>query len=379
MTASGSNLAVAMGGGGARAAYQVGVLRALARQYPELEIPFLTGISAGAINAAHMANGTASFAEKVEQLVELWSGLECKDVFEVSGPALFWRAARVLGRLVIGARQSSTPVQGVVNTAPLRKFLVRAMGSECGGLPGVAQNLASGKLRAVALTATRYNTGQTVTFFSGADIEAWERPHRRSRRTELNVDHIMASAALPLFFPAVEVDGDFYGDGGIRMVAPLGPAVHMGADRILAVSTRYGRSGLEADTPNFQGVPSPAQVLGVLYSAIFLDVLDQDAIQLQRTSDLLRQLPEERRAGLRDVRVLIVRPSRDLGTLADEFEPQLPKAFRFLTRRLGTRRARSQDLISTVMFQPDYVRKLIELGEEDGERRAEELAEFLAD
>lgn len=368
-----------MGGGGARAAYQVGVLRALARQYPELEIPFLTGISAGAINAAHMANGTASFAEKVEQLVELWSGLECKDVFEVSGPALFWRAARVLGRLVIGARQSSTPVQGVVNTAPLRKFLVRAMGSECGGLPGVAQNLASGKLRAVALTATRYNTGQTVTFFSGADIEAWERPHRRSRRTELNVDHIMASAALPLFFPAVEVDGDFYGDGGIRMVAPLGPAVHMGADRILAVSTRYGRSGLEADTPNFQGVPSPAQVLGVLYSAIFLDVLDQDAIQLQRTSDLLRQLPEERRAGLRDVRVLIVRPSRDLGTLADEFEPQLPKAFRFLTRRLGTRRARSQDLISTVMFQPDYVRKLIELGEEDGERRAEELAEFLAD
>jgi len=374
-----SKLAVVMGGGGARAAYQVGVLRSLARLHPDLEVPYLTGISAGAINAGHMANSTAALPEKVEALVALWSSLECKDVFEVSGPALLWHAARVSARFVMGARQTATPVQGLVNTAPLRRFLMKAMGTATGQLPGVARNLSSGKLRAVALTATRYNTGQTVTFFSGADIEAWERPQRRSQRTHLTVDHIMASAALPLFFPAVQIGADWFGDGGIRMVAPLAPALHMGADRILALSTRYGRTKEEANRPSFNGAPSPAQVLGVLHNAIFLDILDQDVIQMQRINALLRQLPEPKFGSLNEVRVMVVRPSRDLGRLADDFEPELPSAFRFLTRRLGTRQARSQDLLSTVMFQPNYVRRLIELGEEDGERRANELGEFLAD
>ena len=370
-----------MGGGGARAAYQAGVLSGLARLRPDLEPPFLTGISAGAINAAHLANSISPFPKTAADLVALWESLECSDVFEVDTPALMWRALRVAGRMVIGARQGSTPVQGLVSTAPLVDTLKRALGSADGRLQGVQSNLQAGRLRAVALTATRYNTGQTVTFFQGAlgaGIEAWERPNRRSRSAELTVDHIMASSALPLLFPAIKVGADWYGDGGIRMVAPLAPALHLGADRILAISTRYGRSGVEADQPNFAGPPSPAQVLGVLYNATFLDALDQDAVQLGRLSALLDQLPRDQRGDLRTTRVLVVRPSRDLGALANEFESELPTLFRFLTRRLGTRRARSQDLLSTVMFQPGYTRRLIELGEEDAERRRDELLEFLS-
>ena len=370
-------LAVAMGGGGARSAYQVGVLRGLARRFPALDIDFLTGISAGAINTSFLASHTEPFQEKVEALTELWSHLECKDVFRVSGPALLWRAVRVMSRFVIGASQTSTPVHGLVDTSPLRDFLKRALKTDDGKLPGITRNLFKGHLRAVALTATRYNTGQTVTFFDGVDIEKWERPQRRSVRTPLTVEHVMASAALPLFFPAIDVDGDWYGDGGMRMVAPLAPALHLGADRILAISTRYGRSGVEADTPSFTGPPSPAQVMGVLYSAIFLDLLDQDAMTLQRINELLRALPGEQLGSLRPVDVMVIRPSADLGRLADEFEPALPGAFRFLTRRLGTKKARSQDLLSTVMFQPDYIKRLIELGEADADAQADQFAAFL--
>lgn len=371
-----------MGGGGARSAYQVGVLRGIAKDFPELGIDYLNGVSAGAINTAFLANSELPFHETVDGLAALWSRLECADVFEVSGPALLGRALRVVARFVIGARQTSTPVQGLVDTEPLRQLLTDVLavpaGAPNGALVGVRRNLAKARLRAVALTATRYNTGQTVTFFDGAHIDRWERPQRRSEQTALGVEHIMASAALPLFFPAVEIDGNWYGDGGVRQIAPLAPALHLGADRMLAISTRHSRSGAEANVPTFDGPPSPAQVLGSLYSAIFLDMLDSDAHALERVNELLRMLPPDAPTDLRPVELLVLRPSQDLGKLADEFEAQLPSAFRFLTRRLGTKQARSQDLISTVMFQADYITRLIELGEADARDQREAISAFLA-
>jgi NTE family protein len=231
-------------------------------------------------------------------------------------------------------------------------------------------------LKAVALTTTCYSTGQTVTFVSGRDIESWRRPQRKAVPAELTVDHVMASAALPLFFPAVQIGDAYYGDGGIRIVAPLSPAIHLGARKILAISTRYQRTVEEADRPSFEGPPSPAQVLGILHNAIFLDMLDQDALTMARVNRLIAESPPEKRPGLREVELLVLRPSRDLGALANDFEPDLPPAFRYLTRRLGTRRARSQDMLSTVMFQPDYVRVLFELGLRDAERELGRIREF---
>jgi NTE family protein len=188
----------------------------------------------------------------------------------------------------------------------------------------------------------------------------------------------MASAALPFFFPAVEVDGAWYGDGGIRLTAPLSPAVHLGARRIIAVSTRYPRSREEADRPAVSGYPPPAQVAGVLYNAIFLDQLDADAMQLQQVNALAARLSEAERDGFRHIDLLMLRPSMDLGRLANEYEPELPRAFRFLTRGLGTRETRSNDMLSLVMFQNDYIRRLIELGEEDAMRRLDDIRAFVA-
>jgi NTE family protein len=187
----------------------------------------------------------------------------------------------------------------------------------------------------------------------------------------------MASSALPFFFPAIEVDGHWYGDGGIRLTAPLSPAVHLGAAKIFAVSTRYARSREEADLPLVAGYPPPAQVAGMLFNAIFLDLLDGDAMHLQQVNQLLAQLPVERWGTLRPIELLVLRPSQDLGRLANDYEAALPRGFRFLTRGLGTREARSNDMLSLVMFQADYVRRLIEIGEADAAARGDEIASFL--
>ena len=177
------------------------------------------------------------------------------------------------------------------------------------------------------LTASSYTTGQSITWvqgIQGCGVRTWERPQRKGINTSLRVSHVMASSALPLFFPAVEVDGAWHGDGGIRLTAPLSPAVHLGARRIMAVSTRYARSREEANVTGLAGYPPPAQVLGVLLNAVFLDLLDADALRLDQINGLLDCLRPDAREGLRHIDLLILRPSRDLGLLASEFEADLP-------------------------------------------------------
>lgn len=370
-------LAVALGGGGARAAYQVGVLGALAERFPALDLPVLTGVSAGAINTAYLANHTGSFRQRMDGLSRLWLTLEPSHVFRTDAYSLLSRSVGVLLRMTLGG-VGHEPGRGLVDSSPLRRTLARALDAEGVALPEVARNVRSGHLRAVALTSTCYSTGQTVTFFAGSDIPEWERPQRRSVQAELTVDHVMASAALPLVFPPVRIGDLYYGDGGIRLVAPFAAAVHLGAERIFAVSTRYRRSREEAGRPVFDGPPSAAQVAGLLYNAIFLDMLDQDALTMERLNRLVLKVPLPEREGLRPVKLLLIRPSKDLGALANRFEPHLPGTFRWLTRRLGTRRARTQDLLSALMFQPHYVEALHELGRRDAEARMDEIAEFLS-
>jgi NTE family protein len=214
----------------------------------------------------------------------------------------------------------------------------------------------------------------------GEQMQPWDRPLRKSVGCNVRVAHVMASAALPLFFPAVQVEGRWYGDGGIRLATPLSPAIHLGAERIIAISTRYQRTRAEEDTPYVSGYPPPAQVLGVLLNSIFLDVVDQDAIRLQKINELVARSRESGEApgGARVVRLLQLRPSRDVGRLVNEYEPRLPKGFRFVTRGLGTRETRSNDVLSLLMFQGDYLSRLIELGASDAQERHDEIEAFLA-
>ena len=372
------NLALVLTGGGARAAYQVGVLAFLAKHFPELRIPILTGVSAGAVNVAHLAAHHGTLPQATEELIGLWCELEPERVFRVDTPSLLGRAVHSGVELLSGGIGGEPRLRGMVDTSPMRAFLEEALAPVEGALTGIDYNLQRGTLRAVSLVTTSYTTGQTVVWVQGREIESWERPQRRSVQTRLTVEHIMASASLPLFFPAVQLDGAWYGDGGIRLTAPLSPALHLGARKILAVSTRAARSQEEADRPVVHGYPPPAQVLGVLYNAIFLDLIDQDVLRMRLMNRVLEQLPPGERGSMRVIDLLTLRPSRDLGRLAGEYEPRLPKAFRFLTRSLGTRETASPDLLSLLMFQPDYLQRLIALGKADAEARADEIAAFLA-
>jgi NTE family protein len=273
------------------------------------------------------------------------------------------------------------PARSFVDTEPLREMLERQLQADGGVLCGIPKSLEDGWLKAFALTGSSYTTGQSITWVQtreDATIPTWERPLRKSEICAVRVDHVMASAALPFFFPAIEVDGGWYGDGGIRLTAPLSPAIHLGAQRILAVSTRYARSREEADRPQIAGYPPPAQVAGVLFNAIFLDQLDGDAMQLRQINRLIADRPESQRDGLRPIHLLVVRPSQDLGRLANEYEADLPRAFRFLTRGMGTKETRSNDMLSLVMFQSDYVKRLMAMGEEDALKRLDEIKAFVA-
>jgi NTE family protein len=375
-----SDLALMLSGGGARAAYQVGFLRLLAREFPDVVPGILTGVSAGGINAAYLAARQDAFAVKVEQLADVWTSIRIDDVFRVELHDLASRTLRWGGRLLGGGRYPLTPAKSLVDTTPLRELLGRLLQADGRNVPGIAQSLQAGWLRAIALTASSFTTGQSVTWVQTREdcgIDTWERPQRKSISCGLTVEHVMASSALPFFFPAVEVDGSWYGDGGIRLTAPLSPAVHLGATRIIAVSTRYARSREEADRPAIAGYPPPAQVAGVLYNAIFLDQLDGDALELRRINDLIAELPESKRHSFRKIDLLLLRPSVDLGRLANAYEPDLPRPFRFLVRGLGTRETRSNDMLSLVMFQGDYVRRLIELGEADAAARITDIRRFL--
>jgi NTE family protein len=374
-------LALVLSGGGARAAYQVGVLRYLARAFPAVIPEILTGVSAGGINAAFLAARQEPYREKIEELTGMWRDLHINQVFDVSIGDLAWRSLRWSGRLASGGKSPLPNAKSLVDTTPLREVLERELRAGKGPIPGIQTSLGNGWLRAFALTASSYTTGQSITWVQTREddvMPSWERPARKSHCCPLRVDHVMASAALPFFFPAIEVDDAWYGDGGIRLTAPLSPAIHLGAKKIIAVTTRYARTREEADRPMITGYPPPAQVAGVLFNAIFLDQLDGDALQLRLINELIEKLPDEKRQGLRPIDLLVVRPSEDLGRLANAYEAELPKGFRFLTRGLGTRETRSNDMLSLVMFQPDYVKRLLELGESDAEKRRADFAKFLS-
>lgn len=383
MAEGAGDLGLVLTGGGARGAYQVGVLATLARAYPELEFDVLTGVSAGAINAAYLAAADGSLRERTEGLRRLWTGIDVEDVLSASmldlaGNLLRWSLQLVSGGHLSRRQRDST--RGLVDTEPLVRLLASHLGAADGTpIEGIARHVADGRHHAVAVTGTCYATGRSVTWVCGRDVELWNRPKRVARETAIGVDHVLASSALPLLFPARPVDGGWYGDGGIRLTAPLSPAIHLGARRLLAVSTRHARGrGRDRVAPiGPQPYPAPAQVGGVLLNAIFLDLIDQDALNLRRINRLLERIPSAPPAGLRPIELFVVRPSADLGRLANEYEARLPRALRFLTRGLGTRELRSNDLLSLVMFQADYVERLVELGERDCTRVLPALGQLL--
>ncbi|MEZ4279898.1 MAG: patatin-like phospholipase family protein [Myxococcota bacterium] len=373
--------ALVLAGGGARAAYQVGCLRAIARRVPDYRPEILTGISAGAINAAHLASFRGTWSDSVEALCRLWLALDTEKVFRTELHELLRNMLHAVLPLVSGGRIGRRQIRGMVDTQPLRLFLESALPLEEGGLSGVRENLADGLLDSLAIVTTNYETGRSTAWVESATQRDLGRGQLRVEVGRIGLEHVMASSALPLFFPAVALRQAWHGDGGIRLTAPLSPALHLGASRILAVSPRMRPADPASlpELPALPAYPSPGQIGGVLMNAVFLDSLDFDALQMSRINRLLSALPEAERAsaGLRPVEVMVLRPSRDLGVLARKNEFRLPRAFRFFEKGLTGSHAKSSDVLSMIIFEPEYLRELVELGEADTLARGDEIESFL--
>lgn len=369
---SGGTNGLVLAGGGARAAYQAGVLSYIAEKAPEVQFPIITGVSAGAINAAFIAGHRGTPRASLQSLVDCWNRLTVDHVFSADFAKLGMQSVRLLWSF--GGRTSR--LQGLLDTTPLRDFLDREVDWE-----GIDSNLGNGRLQALGLSTTRWATGQTVTFVHGVSgTPTWERARRCGVATKITVDHVMASGSLPLIFSAVPIDGEYYGDGSLRQSAPLAPSIHLGADRLLAIGTRYAATLDEVKERAMQGYPSPAHLLGMLFNTIFLDALDADAERLDRLNRVLDTLPAgaTNPDGLKRIRLLVLRPTRDLGKLAGEFAGTLPRSLTFMLKGLGVSKERGADLLSYLTFEEGYLSRVIELGYEDALSQWPQIERFFA-
>jgi NTE family protein len=373
----GGDLAVMLTGGGARAAYQVGLIKGLAKHFPHLKFQIITGVSAGAINAIFLASRKGSLAQKAGELSQVWRELECGSIWHFDWKMMLpFRSALAS----VFPRKKWTRPRGIVDTASLAQLLHRIFDAAPGApIRGIADNIHSGEISAVALITLDYSTGQSVRWVQGRNLDVFEGPNRRSARTDLTVEHVLASSSLPFVFPAVRIGAEWHGDGSIRLSAPLSAAVHLGARRIIAMSTGYQRTADEALRPDIIGYPPAAQILGQLMNAIFLDVIDEDVARMQRMNEMITKIDLRDRHGFKPIDLLVLRPSRDLGKMAAAYEKYLPRHLKTLTRALGAKQTDSPDFVSLLMFEPHYTAELMELGSADVDARAGEIRAFIGE
>jgi NTE family protein len=369
-------------GGGARSAYQVGALRAVARIVGQGPIPFrvLAGISAGAINIVALASGAEDFPGTVERLAQSWSSLTPDRVYRTGAFGLARIGTRWILDLSAGGLIGRSRINYLLDSSPLREFLEKEI-----PLGRMRRNIKSGLLRGVAVSATNYHTHVGVSFFEGEpDIEPWTRSSRIGVRARIHLDHVMASAAIPVFFPPVRIARSYYGDGCVRMPYPMSPAIHLGADRILAISVRYLRPPAEtaASEPGDRADWMPvSEIAGTLLNAVFLDSIDSDFERLDRINRTLAAVPRER-LGLLDLDVrpisaLVLRPSQDLSLMAADEYGRFPGMLRYLLKNIGATGDMGEDLLSYLAFEPVYIKRAMELGWADTMARRDELEAFL--
>ena len=269
----------------------------------------------------------------------------------------------------------------LLSTDPLVELLKQTIDFDA-----IEGHMKSGLVRAFALSATNYQTGTAITFFDGAaDIKPWTRSSRLGRRARLTLDHVMASAAIPILFQPVKIDGSFYGDGSIRLRAPISPAIHLGADRVLAIGIRYYRANEETEELNRSGdmkSVSVADIAGILMNATFMDSLEADVERVQRINQTLAAFPKNEKGesqhpeGLRPLKLLVIHPSQDLGLIALDHFQSFPKILRYLLSGLGASDEKGWDLLSYLAFDGAYTGKLLELGYQDAMNRKAEILDF---
>ena len=379
-------------GGGARAAYQVGVLAGiveiLARDRPNGIgglFDIICGSSAGAINAASLACHAHQVQAGMQRLEQLWSALHTQDIYVADAMGLArtggqWLTMLTLGWLTPGRRRARP--RSLLDNSPLRCLLQGTLDFD-----QLSRNLAEGRLQALAITATAYNTGEHLTFYqSDGPIKPWRRSLRQAVPGRIGVDHLLASSAIPFVFPAqamlVRGQTEWCGDGSMRQLAPISPAIHMGAERVVIIGTGYKDDTYPEKRQISPEYPTLAQIGGHAMSNIFLDSLSMDVERLERINELLAKLPPDglQSETLRPVRALVITPSQSLDDIALRHLGELPRAARTLFRVLGvssrTGPGSGAALLSYLLFEANYTRELIELGRNDSIGRSDEVRAF---
>ncbi|HUN26140.1 MAG TPA: patatin-like phospholipase family protein [Steroidobacteraceae bacterium] len=361
-------------GGGARSAYQIGVLRALGELLPRGRNPFpvIVGTSAGAVAAAVLASQAHRWRKAIAGLEDVWANFRVSQVFLVDAlhmlrAGLHWTLSLMTSGLLLA------PPRSILDNSPLRELLSLRI-----EWPRIRASIERGHLRAVALCATSYASGQSVTFFDAADeVEEWARSQRLGRRTLLTLDHLMASVGVPLLFPPMRLGEEYFGDGAMRQLAPLSPAVHLGADRLLVLGVRARRAAGVATTQIPSGSPTPGQIFGFMLDTLFTDQIFADLEQLERLNELVRAAPESV-PGLREVETLMLAPSIDPREIAARHVGEMPRGLRALLRVIGAGDLAGSQLASYLMFDAGFTRELIELGYRDAMEARTALVAFMS-
>ncbi|MCC5855330.1 MAG: patatin-like phospholipase family protein [Idiomarina sp.] len=366
--------ALLLTGGGARAAYQVGVIQGIASLVPRAHpLPFriLCGTSAGAINATALASYASSFHLGARRLHQVWSNFETSQVYKCSTGELFGHLLSRVGR-IFQSESAERPAASLFDNQPLRELLDRVIDYK-----RIDRHIHNGFLRAVSVTASCYNNGESVSFYEGvSQYKDWRRAKRCGIRARLTSEHLMASAAIPLVFPAIELQHKYYGDGSIHQIAPLSPPIHLGASKILVIGV---------DQPTLEDhlhrpyVPNSAAIAGHLLDTIFADTLNSDLERLQRVNETIHQLDQAGvpHPSLRRVHSLVIQPHHDFNEIAHKHYERLPSAVKRLLGFIGVDRDTPSSVVSYLLFEKEYCRELISLGYEDALKQTDEIHQFL--
>jgi NTE family protein len=368
--------ALVLTGGGARAAYQVGVLKAMA-DLRDTEgptpLPILCGVSAGGINAAVLAVLARDFRAGVESMEAIWGNFRAHEVYRADAGALLSSALR-WSLYPLAARFPRWRPQAVLDNAPLRQLLTRTL-----DFSALDEAIADGHLRAASVSAFGYASGESLTFYQGVgEIEPWRRAKRIGIPARLGIDHLMATSAIPFVFPAVRLDREYFGDGSMRHLSPISPAIHLGADRVLVISSWK----LQEDPwERGEAYPSPGRIAGHALSSIFLDGLTVDLERMERINASLRATGRQtlRSAGaeLRPIQAMVIAPSEDLAAVAVRYRRELPRLMRTALYPLGAMHPERSELLSYLLFEAGFTRELIRLGYQDAMDRRQALRGFM--
>lgn len=371
--------ALVLPGGGARGAFQVGVLKAIQQLLPKsARNPFavLSGTSAGAINSVVLASKAHRYSLAIAELERVWGNFRCHHVYKTDNltmlkSSLHWFATIVLGGWLVGAPKS------LLDNSPLRALLSRNIRFAL-----IQDAIDKGFLDAVTVTAAGYATARSTSFYqSEASLQEWARTRRVGVRGEVHLDHLMASIAVPMIFPPVRIEGEYFGDGAMRQATPLSPAVHLGADRILVIGVRDETADKAPSPGEPNSPPSFAQIAGYMLDTLFMDGLYSDLERMTRINQLIDSVEPQHRSGkmaqLRPIDTMLVVPSKDLRVIAHNHRQELPFALRALLRGIGGKRSSENRLLSFLLFEQAYTRELIELGYHDAMQVEDQLRDFV--